>query len=60
MRYYRSTYSDGSIAVVDLAQPLSGAPAEVPAWGIHSSKDAVCSQVARQYFGNRTSAPPRS
>lgn len=59
MNHYQSTYSDGSMTVVDLSKPVPGSLVEPSAWGIGSSVDAVCSQVAQQYFATQASSPAK-
>lgn len=57
MNHYQSIHNDGSMTVLDLTKPAPGSPAEQPAWGIGSSVDAVCSQVAQKYFATQANTP---
>jgi hypothetical protein len=47
---YRSVYDDGTIAAIDLEQPIANPPALPPLWTIDTDRSAMCSQVLRKYL----------
>lgn len=49
-RTYRSVYDDGSIAAIDLDQPIPNSTPSGDVWTPDTSRAAICTQIVQQYF----------